>query len=191
MNGGRIDFYTKVHKGLRAALFTLSQRAAAADYASPASVASLTSDFATLLAKLSAHAGHEERFIHPLLEEKLGPTGLDAEHAELEALQRELERRLDEVASSPAARLAGLAFYRALNAFIARYLQHLDHEEATMPLLWERCSDHELRAVMARFGASRTLDETLADIGWMLPALSAEESAELIGGFSAALARRP
>ena len=60
-----------------------------------------------------------------------------------------------------------------------------------MPLLWERCSDHELRAVMARFGASRTLDETLADIGWMLPALSAEERAELIGGFSAALARRP
>jgi hypothetical protein len=58
-----------------------------------------------------------------------------------------------------------------------------------MVLLWERCTDAELGAVMASFGASRPLEEALADMGWMLPALSAEEQSEMIRGMSAALGR--
>lgn len=190
MNAGRIDFYTKVHKGLRAGLFALSQRAAAADYAAPESVAALAAELRRLAARLSAHARHEERFIHPLLAEKLGASGFDAEHAQIEALQRELESRLEALACCADPEPGGAAFYRTLNVFIARYLEHLEREEATMPLLWERCSDAELAEVMKRFGASRTLDETLADVGWMLPALSAAEQKELIGGVGAAIARQ-
>ena len=192
MTTGRIDFYTKVHKALRANLFEVSRQAALADYGDPQAVSALAASVKALLAKLSAHAGHESRFIHPLIAEKTGACSFEAEHEVLEDEQMVLAGLLDAAAQSSQAerRLRGLAFYRALNLFIARYLEHLDREEATMPVLWARCSDEELAAVMARFGASRPLDEALGDIGWMLPSLNAEEQRELIGGVSAAL-RRP
>ena len=188
----RIDFYTKVHKGLRASLFEVSQQAAATDYADPQALAALSAPLRALVAKLSAHARHESRFIHPLIAEKTGESPFDAEHAAFERDQADLVRLLDEVGNANAAerRERGLAFYRALNIFISHYLAHLDAEERTMPVLWELCTDAELGAVMARFAASRTLDEALTDVGWMLPALSAPEQAELIGGMSAALGRR-
>jgi hypothetical protein len=43
---------------------------------------------------------------------------------------------------------------------------------------------------MAAFGASRPLGEALADIGWMLPALSAPEQSELISGMARSLQSR-
>lgn len=192
MTAGRIDFYTKVHKALRASLFEASHQAAVADYHDPRAVSALAARIKALLARLSAHAGHEARFIHPLIAEKTGACSFDSEHEALEAEQEALAGLLDTLAGSPQAGrgLRGLAFYRALNLFIARYLEHLDREEATMPMLWARCNDEELAAVMARFGASRPLEEALGDIGWMLPSLNTEEQRELIGGVSVAL-RRP
>jgi iron-sulfur cluster repair protein YtfE (RIC family) len=191
MNTGRIDFYTKVHKGLRASLFQLSQRAAASDYADPQDLATLRTFVKATLAQLSSHAMHEARFIHPLLTEKTGES-FDAEHDALETDQAQLEQRLESVSSAPHSerRGLGLAFYRALNIFIARYLEHLAREEETMPVLWDRCTDEELAAVMAAFGASRPLGEALADIGWMLPALSAPEQSELISGMARSLQSR-
>ncbi len=186
----RIDFYTKVHKALRASLFELSQRAAATDYRDPRALQALTEALGGLLARLSSHESHEARFIHPLLEAKTGNGrgAFDADHEALEEEQLRLARVLAGVSTLPVDQRAseGLAFYRALNAFLARYLEHLAREEGAMPLLWEHCSDDELRSVMVRFGASRPLNEALADMGWMLPALSGSEQAELIGGMAAA-----
>jgi hypothetical protein len=118
MNTGRIDFYTKVHKGLRANLFQLSQRAAALDYADPQAIAMLQTAVWETLARLSRHAVHESRFIHPLLMEKTGESFFDAEHESLEAEQAQLEQRLTSVGSAaPNERRAlGLAFYRALKS---------------------------------------------------------------------------
>lgn len=192
MTTGRIDFYTKVHKALRASLFEASRQAAMTDYGDPQALSVLTARVKALLAKLSAHAGHEARFIHPLLAEKAGINSFDAEHEALEGEQEAVALLLDAAAHSPQPErgLRGVAFYRALNVFIARYLEHLEREEATMPMLWARCNDEELAAVMARFGASRPVEEALADVGWMLPALNDQERTELIDGMSKALTRR-
>ena len=192
MSVSRIDFYTKVHKGLRASLFRLSRQAGSVDYAQPQAVLSLSQALDALLAQLTAHAGHEEEFIHPLLARKLDANPFDAEHAALDTEQRRLALMMKEVVAAPQTRRreAGLAFYRAFNVFIARYLQHLDGEERMMPVLWERCGDEELAGVLRRFGASRGVAEALADFGWILPALSAAEQADMIAGMSAALARR-
>lgn len=185
----RIDFYTKVHKALRASLFQLSRRAASVDCRDLQAVRACADALRGLLERLSAHARHEASFIHPLLAEKTGSSPFDADHRTLEEEQARLVGLLDSVSALPEAErnTRGLTFYRALNLFIARYLEHLDREEAAMPVLWERCSDEELRSVMVRFGASRPLGEALADIGWMLPALNAPEQAELVGGMAAAL----
>ena len=192
MNCARIDFYTKVHKALRASLFELSRRAAVTDYSDPHAVQGLAQALDGLIGRLSSHARHEARFIHPLLVEKTGGCAFDTEHDALDEEQAGLARLLSTCGKAPQGgrNARGLAFYRALNAFIARYLEHLDREEDAMPVLWQRCSDDELRAVMACFATSRPLDEALADIGWMLPALSGPEQAELVGGMTAALARR-
>ncbi|MGH8670105.1 MAG: hemerythrin domain-containing protein [Burkholderiales bacterium] len=189
----RIDFYTKVHKAIRGTLFDLSRRAAVIDYADPHALRALGRELSEVLARLSSHARHEARFIHPLLVDKTGQSPFDAEHERLEAEQAGLCGAFAAACDVPARQrpARGLAFYRSLNAFIGRYLEHLDREEATMPLLWERCTDDELRSVMTRFGASRPVDEALADMGWMLPALNGSERAELIGGMAAALARQP
>jgi iron-sulfur cluster repair protein YtfE (RIC family) len=189
MTGGRIDFYTKVHKALRARLFQLSQRAAASDYADPQVLAVLSRDLEAALAQLSSHARHEARFIHPLLKEKAADNPFDAEHDALEADQAQLERRLASVLGAPQAErpALGLTFYRALNVFIARYLEHLAREEESMTVLWERCTDAELAAVMTAFGASRPLGEALADMGWMLPTLSPQEQAELLSAMARSL----
>ena len=183
---GRIDFYTKVHKALRASLFRFSQEAAAMDYTDADAVRALAGALSALLDRLSSHAAHEARFIHPLLAAKTGRAAFDAEHDALEAQQADLAGALALVRTvEPAERhVHGLAFYRAFNGFLAAYLQHLEREEATMPILWECCSDAELGGVMAAFGASRAFGEVLSDFGWMLPALSAPEQAELIRGLS-------
>jgi hypothetical protein len=187
MSSNRIDFYTKVHKGLRAGLFRLSQQAASMDYNEPQAVGAFVAELRALLARLSTHARHEAEFIHPLLAEKLGQS-FDADHASLEVEQARLAREAERLPGAPpAARApAGLRVYRDLNSFIARYLAHLEEEESVMPRLWERCTDAELGGVMARFGASRSADEALADIGWMLPALSAVERTELLAGLLSA-----
>ena len=184
MKANRIDFYTKVHKGLRASLFTMSQRAASADYADADALAGLAAELRMLLARLSRHAQHEAQFIHPLLAAKLGRREFDAEHETLEGEQAALSRLLGEAMAAAAEErgVRGLMFYRALNVFISRYLEHLDREEATMPLLWQCCTDNELAEVIGHFGASRTLEETVADLRWMLPALNVGEQRELLAG---------
>ncbi len=183
MTQPRIDFYTKVHKGLRAALFTLSARAATVDYTDCRASAAFAAEVREVLERLAAHAGHEERFLHPLIRAKLGDTHFDSAHAELEQAQRNLCARLMALGEAAPERAEhGLAFYRALNVFIADYLQHLDEEECLMPQIWAACSDAELGDVMARFAASRPLPSALADLGWMLPALNPVERAELLQG---------
>jgi hypothetical protein len=163
MTRQRIDFYAKVHKGLRAGLFALSQQAAATDYCAAQDLSALARRLDELLSRLTAHANHEERFIHPLLVEKTGESPFDAEHRTLEVEQESLARLLGEVGAAPQSerRDRGRTFYRALNVFIARQLEHLDGEEGVMPVLWERCSDEELVAVMSAFAASRPLEEAL------------------------------
>jgi hypothetical protein len=173
-----IDFYTKVHKGLRAALFALSARAATTDYEAADGLHALTRELREVLGKLSAH---EARFIHPLLQEKLG-AAFDDDHAALESAQEGLARDLAAVTQAQAGerRTGGLLFYRALNRFIARYLGHLEREEAVMPLLRDKCTDEELHGVLARFAASRSPAQATGDLAWMLPALSPVEREELV-----------
>jgi hypothetical protein len=187
----RIDFYTKVHKGLRAVLFDMSTQAATVDYADARASAAFALQVAEIFERLSSHAAHEERFVHPLIRSRLGHAPFDSAHRDLEDAQQALCGRLTWLDKAPYEQRAelGLAFYRALNIFIADYLQHLDEEEALMPQLWARCNDAELGEVMVRFAASRPLGAALADLGWMLPALNAAERAELLHGMSSALER--
>ena len=77
MKPGRVDFYTKVHKALRAALFGFSARVASTDYADATQVQRLAAELGALLSRLSAHAAHESHFIHPLIAAKSFPAKIE------------------------------------------------------------------------------------------------------------------
>lgn len=182
----RIDLYTAIHKSVRAALFHLSTHAGATDFADESATARLGEELSALATRLRAHRRIEDRFIHPVIAERAPEllSSLADAHAtyddEIDALEAAF-------AAARAARApeTSLAFYRALNRFIADNLAHFDEEERGMSVLWEKCSDADLAAVMAAFHASRTPAQAVADLEKMLPALSHPERAAMLGGMRA------
>src|SRR5579862_3850061 len=135
----RLDVYTAVHKMHRARLFNLTVEAGKTDPADTVATARLTTAVDALASELIAHAGHEDRFIHPLLREKAPILA-----AELDAAHEDLDNGLDELRRLAAGHAAATGdpnfLYRALAAFTATYLGHLAREEGeALPALWESC----------------------------------------------------
>jgi hypothetical protein len=183
----RIDFYTLFHKALRRELFALVDLAGRSDAADPAAAARLREASRRAWRMLAEHARHEDDFLHPLIAERLPAlhAAVEAEHARLDADQRALEAMAEALGADPE---AGLAYYRALNRFLAATLAHLDHEEATiMPALWEAGADAALAELMGRFAASFSPEARLRDATLMLAAMSPAERAGYLAKLRQAL----
>lgn len=174
----RLDVYTAVHKMHRARLFSLTVEAGKADPADNVTMTRLAAAVDALAAELTAHAEHEDRFIHPLLRQ-VAPAlaaSLDAAHVTLDA---RLDR-LREVASAATAADPN-ALYRALAAFTAAYLEHIAIEEGeALPALWGGCSDEELLGILASFRGSRSDAENLTSLLAQLATLSPPEIERMI-----------
>jgi hypothetical protein len=176
----RLDVYTAVHKMQRARLFDLTVAAGTADGGDALTTARLAGAVSALADELTSHAGHEDRFIHPLLRAK-APTlaaSLDAAHVELHG-------RLDVLRLTARGRQADggdpNALYRALASFTAAYLEHLAVEEGeALPTLWEHCSDQELIGIMISFKASRSRLDHLTSLIAQLPSVNPTEIAHLV-----------
>ncbi len=171
----RLDVYTAVHKMQRARLFDLTVEAGKTDPADTITTARLAAAVDALVAELVAHAEHEERFIHPLLRHTapaLADT-LDTAHLELDARLRQLRDVASNHAASPG---DPNALYRALAAFTAAYLDHLDLEEgAALPAMWEGCTDEELTGILVSFKGSRSDTENLTSLLAQLATLNPTE----------------
>lgn len=184
----RIDLYTTIHKSHRAALFHLAEHAGTTDFADDAAVEALGAELGVLAGRLRAHQRHEDRFVHPLLAER-APELLPHLTGAHEAYDGEIDALEAAFAAAREARTpeAALRLYRALNRFIADNLAHFDEEERGMEVIWARCTDAELAAVVTAFNASRAPAQALADMEAMLPALSHPERARMLGGLRAAM----
>jgi hypothetical protein len=131
------------------------------------------------------HAQHEGQFIHPFLEKKFPQRAefLDGEHGDLNTNLVELEAFFEDIQANPCVeiqcRTFGREFYRALQRFIARYLDHMDEEERTMIQLWQACTLDELREVIRELRASMTPDQEREELWDMLPALNGHEQVKL------------
>src|SRR4051812_41116038 len=129
----RTDFYTGFHKGLRRRLFETTVLAGATDVTDAAARARLGGSLDELFAWLRVHARLEDTHMHPLLAAAAPDVlaRLERDHAQHEQHVVELEQQLARVREAPAdAHEVSLALYRALNRFLAAYLEHLDAEEA-------------------------------------------------------------
>ena len=128
------------------------------------------------------HASLEEKFIHPLLAERVpgGADRLEEDHrvmhkqfdnlvacfGELKKKATDFEQR-DELS---------LEFYRAWSRFISFYLDHIDFEEDhVMPLLWKLCTQDELAGRFRQILADQTPKQLLDNVGIILPALNPTE----------------
>jgi len=184
-NAQRFDFYTATHKGQRRRLFGFSQRVATTDFTDPDAVDAVGEELKRISRMLKMHAQHESDFIHPFLEAKYPKRAefLDEEHGDLNVNLVELEAFFEDIQANPCVELQcrtfGREFYRALQRFIARYLDHMDEEERTMIQLWQNCTLDELRDVIANLRASMTPDQEREELWDMLPALNGFEQVKL------------
>lgn len=183
----RLDVYTAVHKMQRARLFRLTLQAGTADFADATVRQALASAVDAVIKELHAHADHEDRFIHPLLRERVPAvaTLLDDEHEALDAVMEGLHDDALDYASGAA---EPNRLYRSLASFTATYLSHLTLEETeALPALWDRCTDEELFGILMSFKGSRSeaenLTSLLAQLGTLNPA---ERSHMLAVGLSGA-----
>lgn len=181
MSGPRLDLYTEVHKGLRAALFEVSRLTGQVDWGDTDRVEDLRQTWTGLVELLRAHVAHERDIVHPLLDLRLPGVAhaLDADHELQEALLDDLElslERLLDVNDQVLRQAMGLEFYRVISRFIGLYLPHLDREEAQiMPSLWEVAQPGELAQVLSMTIGSMSLELLLAYVDEMLPAMNHHE----------------
>jgi hypothetical protein len=183
----RTDFYTLFHKGLRRRLFDLICATGATDVGDQGAAAALGRRLDDLFALLELHAQVEETFVHPFYA-KVAPellAQLEGDHHAHEAQAHQLRAEAARITAAGDG-AAALAFYRALVRFVADYLHHLDLEEASLPLLWERVSEPELAQAFVGFQRSRTPAQLTMSWELMLPAMTPIERAEMAQAIAAA-----
>ncbi len=153
----RVDLYTTVHKNLRARLFDVARRAGAIDGSDPRDTTAVLTLANEVLDDAEEHRRFEVAVIQPMIrraDPKLADQ-MDHDHEELESLLAAVRASMTGIGGTD----SWLAFYRALNRFLAHLLAHFDEEEALMPMLWETFSDDELRRLVrgATAGPARML----------------------------------
>ena len=141
-----------------------------------------------ILCLLRAHSSHEERDIFTRVR-PFDPDVVDLmmkEHAEVARRVATLSRTCEELLrlSIPARRIeAGDRLNLEANDLFAFYLSHLNNEEATMvPVMWERFTDEQLRAMRSTFYDSMPLARFEEWMRWTLPALNLHELEVLYSG---------
>lgn len=182
MNTPRHDIYAFIHKGLRAFMAHTLVRIGRLDVHDAAELAEVSEELRALLAICRHHLDNENTFVHEAIAARR-PGACDRiaqEHVEHEAAIAELEGMVDALPGNAAA-LRGL--YLRLSVFVAENFEHMQREETQMnAALWATHSDAEIMAIEQRIIASHQPQEMQLALRWMLPHLSPEERAAMLGG---------
>jgi len=182
-----LDLYKDIHKGIRAELFGATLAAGAVDPEDRAGRHEVAARIRSIAAVLESHAHHEDVVIEPALTEHL-PWLAEEIHADHERLEARFARVVDLAglaAVAPAAdrrRLTHL-LYLDLGAFTSSYLAHQDTEErVVMPALQDAVGVPAVVAMHQAIVGSIAPAEMAQSLAFMLPAMNADDQAELIGG---------
>lgn len=182
--GNRPDVYTKVHKGLRKALFELSLTAGNTDCTNDESLVSLAKGYHEVIKFLEEHSKNEELFQLPFLERKFpGLTKSDNKQSEIiKSKLKLLKRSFNNLVFSSAndRKLKGDVFYHILNEFIADYLILMKDEELeTTSLFSKHCSDEEIISAFKNILDNTSPQDMMIMLKYIIPALSHSERVEL------------
>jgi len=185
-----LDLYRDIHKGVRAALFAVVERAGSIDPGSSAARSALAEDVHRVAWLLDAHAEHEDAHCQPAIEAhapELAAVIAEA-HPQLEARVAGFVALADVVAETDgdAARAAVHTLYLDLAAFTGDYLAHQDFEEReVMGTLVRTMPFEAVLAVHEAIVSSIPPDEMATSLSIMLPAMNVDDRTELLGGMRA------
>lgn len=189
----RMDIYVGIHKALRAMMLDTLLAVGRIDVHDAAATRAVCDRVLALAALCASHLGHENDFIHPAMEARRPGSsgrvaGEHAEHLAAIAALREAVACLDTARHTAARTEAALRLYRALALFVGENFVHMHLEESQHnQVLWSCYSDDELRALEGAIVASLPPAENLCVLRWMVPAMTPDERAGLLGGLQMAV----
>ena len=177
-----VDLYTNTHKGQRLKFSEISNAAGTLNINDQNKLNSLEVALVSFRDHMYKHASLEEKFIHPLLAERV-PGGADrleedhrVMHKQFENIVTcfgELKKKLTDFEQRDE---LSLEFYRAWSRFISFYLDHIDFEEDhVMPLLWKLCTHDELAGRFRQIVTDLTPNQLMYNLEIILPALNPAE----------------
>jgi hemerythrin-like domain-containing protein len=181
------DLYVGIHKGQRGKFFGIAMQAGVIDLADQASLDRLYDELSFFREHMKLHASLEEKFIHPLLSERVpgGARKLEEDHRKIDQQFDDIVTQFDAIRAKSIdfekrSELV-LEFYRAWNRFISLYFAHInDEEENVQPTLWKLCTNEELANTFRTILTSQKPDELKYNLEMMLPAMNLYERAEIL-----------
>lgn len=196
------DIFTPIHKAIRSMIYDVGGRLQTNDFAdrdaSKPLLADLEHEFSDalssgcLLCILHHHATDEELSVFPSVS-SYGPELVQSLIQEHRDLARQLgsitthSRALAQLSTTNQRIEAGSALNREVNTFFADYIEHMNREEVELvPLMQERFTNEQMRAMRATIIAGMPPDRVAAIFRWMLPSLNVTELTDLLGGVKAA-----
>ncbi len=186
----RYDIYQPIHKGLRDFMGDTLSRVGRVDVTDAEDLAAALSQVEALLDFCAKHVQHENEFIHPAIRARqpAAASRTIEDHAEhlqtIDALHQ--ETRAVYAADDAQRHVFALRLYRHLALFVAENLQHMHIEEtANNAALWAHYTDDELMALHDRLVATINPADSMQTMRWMLPALTPQQRAAVVGGVKA------
>lgn len=183
----RLDLYTPIHKAIRSVLFDTAAALGRTSFADADEAAAAVAALRQLFACLDEHAEHEDAVVLPELLRSAPELHavLEAEHARLVEMQREVEQFLPRLAEASAGARPGIGqrLQHALHRLIGAHLVHLEREEVEANrALWAHFDDQGLQALHGRIMARIAPPQLTRWLRLMLPALSRVERQQVLAG---------
>ena len=190
MSEQRMEMYRPIHKAIRHLLYSTAHQIGMADFGDEGAARETLDKLDNTITMLKEHADHEERFVHPPLESRVpGITKpFDQDHGDDERVYSQLEQLAAQIRSSggdpPTA--VGNRVYSIFNSFIARYLAHLDREQAELEkALLDHFTDEELAAMEQEIMGSVPPERMGEWLGVICSSFNADELTRMLGGMKA------
>jgi hypothetical protein len=185
-----IDPYRDIHKGIRAVLFSITSEAGRLDPHDGEARRLFAEHVDSAAELLEFHAGHEDTFVLPVLEEHAPALAeeIAQAHASLGARVTAFRSAASGLAdAAPEEERAALhQQYLDLALFTGKYLEHQEMEERVVtPALLTAIGDDEVRRVDEALVASIPPDVMATGLAVMFPAMNIDDRADMLGGMQA------
>ena len=148
----RLEGYRPIHKAIRHMMYATAHSLGVADFEDEKGANAALASLESTISLLITHAGHEEKFVHPALEERAPGfiESFEKDHGSDERAYAQLRKLSSDVASANGGRKSELGneIYDIYNQFVGTYLDHLYREEHELQqALWDNFTDEELGAI--------------------------------------------
>ena len=183
----KTDLFTFIHKSIRSMIYNAASKLQTADFTDEKDVKILLVSLRNDLDLLHEHAVNEDNIIFPEIanEEPQMIELLNEEHKKLESKLNGILVLIEKIEHSNSVEervWLGNSLNSLFNDFIADYLAHMNHEEATvLEASFKYLTDEELIAIRTRIQSNVPPDRYKVWMNWMLRSLNNSELIGLLG----------